>query len=99
LPKALPYPRPSLLSIYIGNYAYILAFGVEEGSLVGRGYIFDWWEDCKGESDAEERGEVLPAFNTSFTAGILHQLIRGVQLDMDTRVLYYLSMVLASQEP
>ena len=32
--KALPYCRLSSRTIYLGNSIYILAFGVEEGSLV-----------------------------------------------------------------
>jgi hypothetical protein len=59
LSKTLPYSRSSPRTIPLGDYIYILAFGVEEGPLVGRGYIFDWGKDSKGESDAEERGEDL----------------------------------------
>ena len=59
LSKALPYSRLSPRAIPLGTYTYILAFGVEEGSLVRRGHIFNWRKDCEGESDAEERGENL----------------------------------------
>ena len=57
--KTLPHSRSSSRTIPLGNYIYILAFRVEEGSLVGRGYIFNWRKDYKRESDAEERGEML----------------------------------------
>jgi len=59
LPKALSYRRPSSRAIPLGNSTYILAFGVEEGSLVGRGHIFNWGKDGEGESDEEERGANL----------------------------------------
>jgi hypothetical protein len=59
VPEALPYSRPSSRAIPLGDYTHILAFGVEEGSLVRRGHILNWREDSKGESDEEERGENL----------------------------------------
>ena len=59
LSKTLPHSRLSPRTIPLGDYTYILAFGVEEGSLVGRGHIFDWWKDSKGESNEKERGEDL----------------------------------------
>jgi hypothetical protein len=40
--KTIPYSRSSPLSIPLGNCTHILAFGVEEGPLVGRGHIFNW---------------------------------------------------------
>jgi hypothetical protein len=39
--KALPYYRLSSCAIPLGNSIHILVFGVEEGSLVGRGHIFN----------------------------------------------------------
>jgi len=59
LSKALPHSRSSSRTIPLGNYTHILAFGVEEGSLVRRGHIFNWRQDYKGESSAEEMGEDL----------------------------------------
>jgi hypothetical protein len=60
MPKTLPYSRPSPRTIPLGDYTHILAFGVEEGSLVGRGHIFNWRKNYKGESDEEERGANIP---------------------------------------
>jgi hypothetical protein len=59
MPKTLPHSRPGSRTIYLGNHTHILAFGVEEGPLVRRGYVFNRWKDSKGESDEEERGEDL----------------------------------------
>jgi len=42
MPKTLPHSRPGLRMIYLSNYIYILVFGVEEGLLVRRDYIFNW---------------------------------------------------------
>jgi hypothetical protein len=77
--KTLSHSRPGLRTIYLGNHIYILAFGVEEGPLVRRGYVFNRWKDSKGESDEEERGEDLShlhsipaslrAYNTSQYVG------------------------------
>jgi hypothetical protein len=39
--KALSHSRLSPYSISLGDYIYILAFGVEEGSIIGRGHIFN----------------------------------------------------------
>jgi len=32
---------------------------VEEGALVRRSDVFNWWKDSKGEGDKKERGEDL----------------------------------------
>jgi hypothetical protein len=39
--KALPYSRLSPRTIPLSDYTHILAFKVEEDSLVGRGHIFN----------------------------------------------------------
>ena len=41
IPKTLPYSQPSPRTIPLGNCTHILAFKVEEGSLVERGHIFN----------------------------------------------------------
>jgi hypothetical protein len=51
LPKALPYESSSYCAISLGNGTYILVYGVAEDTLVGRGYLLNRREDCKGEGD------------------------------------------------
>ena len=50
---------PTSRAISLGNGTYILAYGVAKGTLVGRGYLLNWREDGKEESDKEERGALL----------------------------------------
>jgi hypothetical protein len=59
LSKTLPHCRSSPRSIPLGNRIYILAFGVEEGPLVKRGYVFSRGKNYKGEGNEKERGEDL----------------------------------------
>jgi hypothetical protein len=49
--KTLPHEGPSDCAISLGNGTYILAYGVAKGTLVGRGYLLNRWEDCEGEGD------------------------------------------------
>ena len=49
MPKTLPHEGPSDRAISLGNGTYILVYGVAKGTLVGRGYLLNRREDCKGE--------------------------------------------------
>ena len=59
LSKTLPHCRSSPRLIPLGNCTYILAFGVEKDTLVGRSYIFGWRKNYKREDNEKERGEDL----------------------------------------
>jgi hypothetical protein len=51
MPETLPHKSTSYWAIPLGNGTHILARGVVEGTLVRRGYLLNWRQDCKGESD------------------------------------------------
>jgi hypothetical protein len=59
LSKTLSYCRSSPRSIPLSNRIYILAFKVEEGPLVRRGYVFNRGKNYKEEGNEKERGEDL----------------------------------------
>jgi hypothetical protein len=56
LPETISHFCTSSRLTPLGDNTYILAFGVVEGSLVGRGYILSWRKDSKAKSNKEERG-------------------------------------------
>jgi hypothetical protein len=60
LPETIPHPNTSYWTISLGDYTYILDNGVAKGTLVGRGYILSWRQDCKVEGDEEGGGERPP---------------------------------------
>jgi hypothetical protein len=49
--ETLPYESTSYWTIPLGNSIHILARGVVKGTLVRRGYLLNWRQDCEGESD------------------------------------------------
>lgn len=57
--KTLSYESSSYCAIPLGNGTYILAYGVAKSTLVGRGYLLNWREDCEGEGDEEKGGALL----------------------------------------